>query len=54
MLSAPAVAGIGSKFRREKRMRVIVSLAAIGLAASAATAAKAPQAISPYINALEQ
>jgi hypothetical protein len=35
-------------------MRVIVSLAAIGLAATAATAAKAPQAMSPYINALEQ
>lgn len=35
-------------------MRVIVSLAAIGLVATAATAAKAPQAISPYVNALEQ
>ena len=35
-------------------MRVIVSLAALGLAASAATAAKAPAPISPYVNALGQ
>jgi len=35
-------------------MRAIVSLAMVGLAATGATAAKAPPAISPYVNALEQ
>jgi hypothetical protein len=35
-------------------MRAIVSLAVVGLAATAAGAAKAPPAVSPYINALEQ
>lgn len=35
-------------------MRVIISLAAAGLLASAASAAKAPPPMSPYVNALEQ
>ena len=35
-------------------MRAIVSLAVIGLATSAAAAAKAPPTISPYVNALDQ
>jgi hypothetical protein len=35
-------------------MRVIVSLAAVGLVATAAAAAKAPPPMSPYVNALDQ
>jgi hypothetical protein len=54
LLSAPAVAGIAGKLIQESGMRAIFSLAAVGLLAGPANAAKAPPPLSPYVSALDQ